>query len=299
MLKAAYPAIKSADPTSVVLGGALAQNDDQFLQRVYADGGGPYFDAVSTHSYPTGDPNNCWDDSPGHRDPNAFCSIENIRNTMVANGDSGKPIWLDEFGWSTCSNAYADCYGVGVSESQQASYITSAFQKLETYPWVKAAFVYNFRNNYYSSESPGSWGDNTGLLRKDFSEKPAFAAFSAYAHGEAPAGGGADSGVAAQADQPAAAPAVELVFSVASGGRRAAGVVRGANTGQVVIRVQRHSGSRWAGASRRRVQVRGDGTFSAALGRGLSQGRYRAIADYVGHTDHQSPLRSIRYFTAR
>jgi hypothetical protein len=376
MLKAAYPAIKAADPTSVVLGGALSDNDDRFLQGIYDAGGANYFDAVSTHSYPHGDPSNCWDDAPGHHAKEAFCSIENIRNTMVANGDSAKQIWLDELGWSTCSNAYSGCYGTGVTESQQAAYITTAFQELEGYPWVKAAFVYNFRSNYWGSESPDNWGDNLGLLHKDFTKKPAFDALKAYAQNAATSGGngtgtgggtgttdtgggtgttgtggtdtggtdtgggttdtgggttdtgggtdtggdttGTDTGGGADAggtdagggatdvsesSQPLTQTpldsGVELVFKVAQGGRRAAGQVVGASSGQVVVSVQRRSGPRWTGATRRQAEIGGDGSFSVAFGRGLAHGRFRAIAIFTGDSDQRSPVRSIRYFRAR
>jgi polysaccharide biosynthesis protein PslG len=184
MLRAAYPAIKAVDPSATVLGAALADNDYRFLEGIYAAGGGSYFDAVSTHSYPLGDPNNCWNDSNGRRSTNAFCSIEEIRGTMTANGDSGKQIWIDELGWSNCSNSDSTCWGFGVTESQQADYMTKAFEKLDaSYPYVKAAFAYSFRNVYWQNESPSDWGGNLGLLRKDFSKKPAYEAFKAYATG--------------------------------------------------------------------------------------------------------------------
>jgi hypothetical protein len=59
MLKAAYPAIKAADPQAQVLvGGLLLDNPDVatnntalFLEGILRGGGGPFFDAVSFHSY--------------------------------------------------------------------------------------------------------------------------------------------------------------------------------------------------------------------------------------------------------
>jgi hypothetical protein len=64
MLKAAYPAIKAADPQAQVLvGGLLLDNPDVatnntalFLEGILRGGGGPFFDAVSFHcySYPWG-----------------------------------------------------------------------------------------------------------------------------------------------------------------------------------------------------------------------------------------------------
>jgi polysaccharide biosynthesis protein PslG len=302
MLRATYPAIKAADPSSTVLGGALSQNDYRFLAGVYAAGGGNYFDAVSTHSYPAAGPDSCWNDSSGHRATDAFCSIEEIRNTMVANGDAGKQVWLDEFGWSTCSNSFADCYGVGVSEAQQASYITAAFQKLQSYPWVKAGFVYQFRNLYFGGDSPGEWGDNLGLLRTDFTPKPAYDALKAYATGGGTTGagsatGGSGSGTGAPtsgAGEPSDGSAVQLVLKVARGGKAASGQAVGASTGQVVISLQRHTSRGWRTAARRNASVAGDGSFSVKLRRGVTRGR--AVARYQGASGHPASPQVTRYF---
>jgi hypothetical protein len=59
MLKAAYPAIKAADPEAKVLvGGLLLDNPNEapyqparFLEGILRGGGGPYFDIVSFHGY--------------------------------------------------------------------------------------------------------------------------------------------------------------------------------------------------------------------------------------------------------
>ena len=59
MLKAAYPAIKAADPQAqVLIGGLMLDNPDgktknapRFLEGILRGGGGPFFDAVSFHSY--------------------------------------------------------------------------------------------------------------------------------------------------------------------------------------------------------------------------------------------------------
>jgi hypothetical protein len=59
MLKAAYPAIKAADPQAQVLIGGLmldnpgkdAKNSPRFFEGILRGGGGPFFDAVSFHSY--------------------------------------------------------------------------------------------------------------------------------------------------------------------------------------------------------------------------------------------------------
>ncbi len=108
----------------------------------------------------------------------AFCGIGEVYNTMVANGDSAKRIWLTEFGWSTTTGAY------GVTETTQADYLTKALATLRTsYPYVQTAFWYNFRNTYWLADATADYEANLGLLRVDFTPKPAYAALSTWTGG--------------------------------------------------------------------------------------------------------------------
>lgn len=162
MLAAAYPAVKQEDPGSTVVLGGLATNDYNFLQALYDAGAGPNFDVVAVHPYQvppadqTLDPGSCWKDGTGRKAARAFCGIESVRQTMVANGDSGKDIWATEFGWATYTGAW------GITEEQQADYLMKAFTKLEDYPYVKKAFWYNFRN--YPDDA-NSWKSQLGPHR--------------------------------------------------------------------------------------------------------------------------------------
>src|SRR5919202_5205331 len=96
---------------------------------------------------------------------------------MVANGED-KPIWFTEFGWSTTSG---NC---GVSEATQADYLTKALRFVEQDAYVQVALWYNFRNNYWDHDSD-TIEARYGLLRTDFSQKPAYQAFKSYAPGAA------------------------------------------------------------------------------------------------------------------
>lgn len=171
ILAAAYPAIKAADPAATVLMGGLSKNDYDYLAQLYAAGGRPYFDAVAVHPYTgTADPTWCWNQAgTAKRAKDAFCGIEEVRNTMVANGDSAKRVWLTEFGWSTNNGAY------GVSELTQADFLTKALDKVQSsYPYVAASFWYNFRNNFWQNNLAGDYEANLGLVRTDFSPKPSY-----------------------------------------------------------------------------------------------------------------------------
>ncbi len=177
ILAAGSRAIRAADPASTVVLGGLSMNDYDYLAQLYKAGAKKHFDVVAVHPY-TGsvDPTWCWDQAGRAKlAKDAFCGIEEVRKTMVSNGDAAKGIWLTEFGWSTSTGDY------GVSEAQQAEYLTAALKKMSSsYPYVKAAFWYNFRNDPSLHEAPATYDANLGLLRTNFSAKPAYAAFRAW-----------------------------------------------------------------------------------------------------------------------
>ncbi|HYX45150.1 MAG TPA: Calx-beta domain-containing protein, partial [Acidimicrobiales bacterium] len=177
LLAAAYPAIKGADPSATVLLGGLSKNDWDYMTALYAAGAGPYFDVANVHPY-TGsvDPTWCWNQA-GTTKPakDAFCGIEEIRRTMVANGDSAKNMWITEFGWSTTTAAY------GVSEATQADFLTKALTKTEKeYPYIATAFWFSFRNSPGYESDPTNLEANWGLVKGDLTPKPALTAVEAF-----------------------------------------------------------------------------------------------------------------------
>ena len=178
MLRAAYPAIKAAQPSAqVLLGGLYPKGAYAFLQGVYAAGGSPFFDKAAFHLYPAGNPTRCWKGPDGRPSEVTVCALDQLRRIMFFAGDRRKDVWITEYGFSTCSNASPACQGVGVTESQQARYIVRLQRQIDRRPFVRAAFLYKFRQE---SGDSGAWETNLGILRPDFSPKPAFQAFSYY-----------------------------------------------------------------------------------------------------------------------
>ncbi|HLB12420.1 MAG TPA: endo-1,4-beta-xylanase, partial [Dehalococcoidia bacterium] len=111
LLKAAYTAIKAADPDAVVLSGAptpagtvdlgygaLAVDDVDYFRQMYAAGAKPYFDGAAVH--PSGFNNNpddyenggARDNFKGHRSF-YYRNFENYRQVMEENGDGNKQLW--------------------------------------------------------------------------------------------------------------------------------------------------------------------------------------------------------------
>jgi hypothetical protein len=169
LLKHAATAIRSVDSSSKIVLGGLSKNDAGYLSQLYSLGFRKYFDIVAVHPYTGGvSPKLCWNKN-GKPAPDAFCGIRTVRDVMVANYDSAKPIWLTEFGVSTAPVTY------GVSEAAQAQYLQDATDMLrESYPYVEQAFYFSLRN---IADHPLDLAGNSGLLHRDFSPKPAWATF--------------------------------------------------------------------------------------------------------------------------
>ncbi len=84
MLRAAYPAIKRANPGVAVLAGSLVGSNGVFLRALYAAGIKGYYDGLAVHFYTL-----------------TLGSLRAIHEVQLAGGDH-TPLWLDEFGWSSC-----------------------------------------------------------------------------------------------------------------------------------------------------------------------------------------------------
>ena len=185
LLKAAYPAIKSADPKATVLVGGLTGNDGAYLSQLYADGAKGSFDAVGVHTDTA-----CNIASPYSFEYNLgthtvnqyfFLGFTSIHAVMVNAGDGDKPVYMTELGWSSTS---AECQTghwagqklAGVTQPTQAVYLRQAYHCLAQpeYSYVKAAMWFELFDNGATSAPL----DNFGLLNPDFSSKPAFDAFT-------------------------------------------------------------------------------------------------------------------------
>jgi hypothetical protein len=171
LLKAAYPAIKAADPTVPVLFAGVEYNDDAWIKKVYDNGVQGSFDVLATHPYmgiadadpTTPDDGTMW----------TMTHVAAIHNLMAARGDGAKPIWFTEFGWSTHGNAANEAnWNRGVSEATQSTYLVRAANMISAnYPYVQRMYWYADRD----STTGTIQYNNYGLFRLDYSAKPAVA----------------------------------------------------------------------------------------------------------------------------
>ncbi len=217
-LKAGYTAVKSVTPNAVVLFGgltptgvmnpAVAIDDTEYLRRFYSYANGEgrnYFDVLAAHpgsaanppetKFPEAPgsgacppvaverygaaPGTCWRNAPDFY----FRRIEDQRAVMVAYGDSGKQIWLTEFGWDSCVGQPAPAgyeYCALTSEQQQADYIVRAIQLVQNeWPWVGVTFLWNLNYAVIPNLPPDDEKNGWSLLRADWSHRPAYEAIKA------------------------------------------------------------------------------------------------------------------------
>ncbi|CAN3132514.1 cellulase family glycosylhydrolase (plasmid) [Mycobacterium sp. smrl_JER01] len=140
MLKAAYTAIKAANPDAVVLAGSLGATTDvsgisvtpqRFLAQMYEAGAGGYFDALSYHPYHFTLPF-----SQGAGTLNTpLEQVKALYELMVANGDADKKIWATEYGTATTP-------GWGVTQAEQAALLRDFLTAWSRLPYTGPAFVY-------------------------------------------------------------------------------------------------------------------------------------------------------------
>jgi hypothetical protein len=150
ILRAAYPAIKRADPEMTVLGGSLVGSNGAFLKALYAAGIKGYYDGLSVHFYNL-----------------VLASLRYTHEVQLQNGDT-KPLWLNEFGWSSCWPRQRIQQEQGcVTPQIQAANLSNTYRALARTPWVAADVMYGLQ---------GTRREDFGVLTETGAHKPSFGA---------------------------------------------------------------------------------------------------------------------------
>lgn len=175
-LKAGNAGVKAGNPAAKVITAGLAGADFGYVREMYAAGAQGHFDIVGIHPYGGGSPYTERPDYPGR----CFSGMAIVKQVMDENGDSAKKIWATEIGWGTGTSDKA------YTEAQQAQYTYEAFQRLYAeFPYVETMFIYGLRDQ---GTDLNLLLDNYGLLKKDYTAKPAYAAYrKAYDEFQKPA----------------------------------------------------------------------------------------------------------------
>ena len=180
LLQATYPAVKAAEPHATVVLGGLTGNDYEFLEGVYQAGGKGFFDAVGVHTDTACNVLSPYSFLRGVNNrlvPDSFLAYREVHATMLANGDN-KPIWMTETSWrtteATCEEGvFAGQKREGVTEDQQARYLSQAYHCLAQDPYVQVAL-------WFPIQDEGAVV--SGLIRANGSRKPSFQAMREYIH---------------------------------------------------------------------------------------------------------------------
>jgi polysaccharide biosynthesis protein PslG len=152
ILRAAYPAIKQAAPSVPVLAGSLVGSNGVFLRALYAAGIKGYYDGLAVHFYNL-----------------TLGSLRAIHETQLAAGDT-KPLWLDEFGWSSCwPHQKIQQEQACVTPKVQATNITNLIRSLARTPYIAAEVLYGMRDGT---------SEDFGVLNEHGARKPSFAALA-------------------------------------------------------------------------------------------------------------------------
>jgi hypothetical protein len=150
ILRAAYPAIKRADPAIPVLAGSLVGSNGAFLRALYAAGIKGYYDGLSVHFYNL-----------------VLASLRYTHEVQLESGDS-TPLWLNEFGWSSCwPRQRVQQEQACVTTRTQATNLSNVYRSLARTPWVAADIMYALQ---------GSRSEDFGVLTETGAHKLSFAA---------------------------------------------------------------------------------------------------------------------------
>jgi hypothetical protein len=184
MVRAAWRAAQDADSRPIIVAGSLSDSDFEFTEALYDHGVKGHFDAWSIHPYSDDrDPLNTDVESPRY---SFRAGIPAVRKVMHRHGDH-KPIWLTEFGYSTCNVRGEESWRNCVSKDTQARYLKRAFLQMNEWGDVPVGIWFNLKN---WSDDAGDRVANYGLLTADGHEKPAFDVFADVARRLARDGGG-------------------------------------------------------------------------------------------------------------
>ncbi|NPA90056.1 MAG: cellulase family glycosylhydrolase [Chloroflexi bacterium] len=182
MLKAAYTAIKSADPNAIVISAGMAPTgtdnnqampDEKFYRLMYRAMGGNsdgYFDMLGVHGAgfaapPEVSPEEAAADKPHYGGERFFTfrHVEDIRRIMVENGDEDKRVVILEFGWTRDARPDSPYYwhgaGAGIDDFKQGCYIVRAYEwaKAHWRPWIGVMTLIYMPNLDWTQDDEQWW----------------------------------------------------------------------------------------------------------------------------------------------
>ncbi len=184
LLKAAYPAIKAADPGALVLAGGLAPttessqwnlSDVAYLQAMYHEGARGWFDSLAMKPY------GFW---TGPEDRRVDAGVLNfsravlLREVMERNGDGGRPVWAVEMGWNAPPAGWTgrpSPWGSDAESVQARRTVESVARARSEWPWLTTMMLPALR---YPAAAPDDPVRGFALLNDDLSPRATLSALT-------------------------------------------------------------------------------------------------------------------------
>jgi len=171
LLKSVYPALKEEDSTCRILMGGLTGDLSTNLEHLYKQAGGASFDIVNIHPFV----------SPLNQNPLGDLRrfIDDTRRIMRKHADGEKPVWITEIGCPgipDSSSSRVWWLGKCPTEVEQAEWVKTIYTEIIEWKGIEKIFWAFFRD---TSDHFKDGVDCFGLVRPDFSPKPAFKAYQA------------------------------------------------------------------------------------------------------------------------
>lgn len=181
-MRAAYAAVKTANPNLIVVSGALATGGHHVDSRVvlanlYASGCqvGVCWDELSVHNYRWSSPLEATIDNDEHEE-NRFDIYKDLQKVAIAHGDPKPKVMLTEYGYSSCGTLTL-CFNPMV----QAYYLALGLNLALADPSVDGIVYVNLHNA--SKDGPDFFWSSTSLVNNDYTRKPAYEVFRMFASG--------------------------------------------------------------------------------------------------------------------
>lgn len=171
LLRAAYTAVKRADPGAKVVLAALTNDSWHPLAKIYRQGGGRSFDIAAVNPYT--------------RQPAGVVEIvRRFRAVMARHADARKPLWATELGLPASKGRTPPTNtGLETTDAGMASWLREAYRRLvaarsRAATRVDRAYWYTWASPYRGSNSFGYAGLFSYSTAGAFKPRPAYRAFT-------------------------------------------------------------------------------------------------------------------------
>jgi hypothetical protein len=149
--------------------GTIYMGNQQFLNSAYDAGAAHCFTGLAVHPYTSNI------EPPDGPDNAFFAALADVRKSEAAHGDSGRPLWITEFGYYTgCGTQWRGCEPA--SWPAQANFLECAYQLVAGMPDIKALMVIGVYDS--ADGSPPTQTEFWGVYQDPNTPKPAVPMFT-------------------------------------------------------------------------------------------------------------------------